>query len=94
MHNPVKQATDQLEALIQAAAKSAMEDGSLPSCELPDFVVEIPGDTKFGDFASNVAMVSARAFRMAPWPFSAFWRSPWQSACRWGGAAPAPGPLC
>ncbi|TCL43036.1 arginine--tRNA ligase [Harryflintia acetispora] len=66
MHNPVKQATDQLEALIQAAAKSAMEDGSLPSCELPDFVVEIPGDTKFGDFASNIAMVSARAFRMAP----------------------------
>ena len=57
---------DEARALLTAAAKAAMADGSLPEKELPDFITEVPGDTKNGDVASNLAMVSARVFGMAP----------------------------
>ncbi|MCI8624311.1 MAG: arginine--tRNA ligase [Provencibacterium sp.] len=66
MHNPVQQATRQLQAIITGAMRRAMEEGALPQAELPEFTIEIPNDTKFGDFASNAAMVSARAFRQSP----------------------------
>ena len=52
--------------LINDAAVSASESGSLPSAELPDFNIEVPGDSSHGDLASNFAMVSARAFHMSP----------------------------
>ena len=32
----------------------------------PDFTIETPADPSHGDFATNVAMVSAKAFHMAP----------------------------
>ena len=43
-----------------------MSAGTLPEAELPDFIVEIPGDVKNGDIASNLAMAGARAFHRAP----------------------------
>lgn len=55
-----------LRTAITAAAGRAMEEGALPQAQLPEFTVEIPNDTRFGDFASNVAMVSARVFRQSP----------------------------
>lgn len=71
MHNPVKQATDSLRGLITAAVAAAQKAGALPEGSLPDFVIEIPGDTAHGDFASNVAMVSAKAFRLPPMKIAA-----------------------
>ena len=53
-------------ALLTAAAKAAMADGTLPEAELPAFIVEIPADVKNGDIASNIAMAGARTWRKAP----------------------------
>lgn len=43
-----------------------MKQGDLIESEIPEFVIEIPADKAHGDFATNVAMISARAFRMPP----------------------------
>ena len=61
-YNPRKAALDAARELLTGAAKSAMSAGTLPEAELPDFIVEIPGDVKNGDIASNLAMAGARAF--------------------------------
>ena len=65
-YNPRQTALDAARALLRGAAEAAMADGALPTAALPDFTVEIPGDTKNGDVAANLAMVGARAFRLAP----------------------------
>jgi len=40
--------------------------GTLPAEPVCDFKIEVPGDTKNGDFSSNVAMMSTKTFRMNP----------------------------
>ena len=57
---------EQLSAAIRAAAAKAIEDGAFPAGELADILLEVPPDKKFGDFATNFAMQSARVFRMNP----------------------------
>lgn len=64
--NPMETAVKQIKELLENAMHKAMEAGTLPQAEIPEYVIEVPGDRKNGDFASNAAMVSARAFRMAP----------------------------
>ncbi len=64
--NPMEQAAKQIRSLLQSAAESAIEKGVLPQAQIPEYVIEIPGDRKNGDYAANIAMVCARAFRMAP----------------------------
>lgn len=66
MTNLVQAATLQLKELLENAVRAAIENGSLPQAELPDFIIEVPADKTHGDFASNAAMVSARAFHLAP----------------------------
>ncbi len=66
MHNPIQAASQELRELILAAVGRAVAESELPAEAIPDFTVEIPGDTSHGDFATNIAMVSARAFKMAP----------------------------
>ncbi|WP_242962428.1 MULTISPECIES: arginine--tRNA ligase [Eubacteriales] len=65
-YNPRKNALDEARALLTQAARAAMAAGELPQTELPDFIVEIPGDVKNGDVASNLAMAGARVFKKAP----------------------------
>ena len=65
-YNPRQAALDEARALLTAAAKAAMADGTLPAAELPAFIVEIPADVKNGDIASNIAMAGARTWRKAP----------------------------
>ena len=65
-YNPRSAALSEARALLTAAAKAAMADGTLPEAELPAFIVEIPADTKNGDIASNLAMAGARTWRKAP----------------------------
>ena len=60
------QATADLKSAITAAMRKAIENGVLPQAEIPDFVVEVPTDHTHGDRAANAAMISAKAFRMAP----------------------------
>ncbi len=65
-YNPRQAALDQARALLAQAAQDAMAAGDLPQTDLPDFIVEIPGDVKNGDVASNLAMAGARTFKKAP----------------------------
>ena len=66
MRNLVAEAKSQYRELIEKAVRAAVSAGELPEGEIPEFIIEIPADTKNGNLASNVAMVSARAFRKAP----------------------------
>ncbi len=53
------------QALLDAVGK-AVADGTFPAEPIPPFTIEIPGDAAHGDYATNLAMASARALRMAP----------------------------
>ena len=53
------------QAILDAMGK-AVSAGSLPAEPICDFKIEVPGDTKNGDFSSNVAMMSTKTFRMNP----------------------------
>jgi len=64
--NPVSDAKKELNDIILKAISSAVAIGNIGNCEVPNFNIEIPADTKNGDLATNVAMVSARALRLAP----------------------------
>jgi arginyl-tRNA synthetase len=51
--------------LLEAAGRCVAEE--LLSAEpIPAFSVEIPSDHSHGDFASNIAMISAKAFKLPP----------------------------
>lgn len=64
--NPVLDTRNELNELILSALGKAVASGELANEPIPSFQIEIPADTKNGDFATNVAMVSARAFKLAP----------------------------
>ena len=66
MRDLAAEAKAQYKELIKRAAEAAVSAGELPEGELPEFIIEVPADSKNGDLASNAAMVSARAFRKAP----------------------------
>ena len=53
------------EALLKAAGR-AVADGVFPAEPIPAFAIEVPADRAHGDFATNIAMASARALHMAP----------------------------
>lgn len=53
-------------AAIEGAAKSAMAEGVFPDAQLPTIILEVPPKKELGDFATNFAMQSAKAFRMNP----------------------------
>lgn len=53
------------EKLMQSVA-AAIAAGDLPEAEIPQFNIEIPANKDNGDYSSNIAMASARAFRKAP----------------------------
>ena len=62
----VSQTENQLKNAIIGAVNKAIADGEFPQGDVPHFVIEVPGDRTHGDLATNVAMVSAKAFRSAP----------------------------
>ena len=51
---------------VNAALRSAAAAGAIPALGDVDFVVERPRDRGHGDWAANVALVAAKAARMAP----------------------------
>ena len=55
-----------IKTLIEQAARAAFEKGALPSDAFPPFTVEEPKVESQGDFATNIAMVMAKAQKMAP----------------------------
>lgn len=66
MQNPILEAKSQVNEIILEGMGRAIASGKLPLEPIPSFIVEVPSDTKNGDFATNAAMVSAKAFHMAP----------------------------
>ncbi len=65
MANLIENAKSQIDELIQNALKKAIADGNLPEGTLSGSV-DIPKDTKNGDYAANHAMAGAKAFKLAP----------------------------
>lgn len=55
-----------LRTLLLDAMGRAITQGILPAEPIPSFSIETPADRSHGDFATNLAMVSARAFKTAP----------------------------
>ena len=66
MSKIVLQATSELKNAILRAVEKAQAGGDLPQGEMPPFSIEVPADRSHGDWATNAAMVSAKAFRLAP----------------------------
>lgn len=66
MSKIVFQATGELKSAIRGAFAEAIKNGELPEAAVPEFSIEIPADRAHGDWATNAAMVSAKAFRLAP----------------------------
>ncbi len=64
--NHISASAEEARALIMDAMGRLVADGVFPSEPLPAFNIEIPADRAHGDFASNVAMASAKALHMAP----------------------------
>ena len=64
--NLIKQSQDELRGIILNALGEGVASGELPAEPIPSFNIEIPADKSHGDFATNVAMVCAKAFKMAP----------------------------
>ena len=61
------QTLNNLKQAITNAFEKAQETGLLSrEAQIPDFTIETPSDRSHGDLATNAAMVSARAFRLAP----------------------------
>lgn len=51
---------------IAEAMERAMQAGTLPQGEYPTIILEVPPQKEFGDFATNIAMQSARVAHKAP----------------------------
>ena len=66
MADCMKAASEQLHQLLLDGLGRMVAEEKVPAVPVPSFRVEIPADKSHGDFAANVAMVSAKAFRMAP----------------------------
>ena len=66
MSDVVMETKKQLREMILNALGSAVAEEKLANAPIPDFTIEVPADRNHGDYAANVAMVSARAFRMSP----------------------------
>ncbi|MEG0804337.1 MAG: arginine--tRNA ligase, partial [Pygmaiobacter sp.] len=64
--DPVATAKAEAHNVILAAFSAAEAAGELPVVAVPTFNIEIPADVKNGDFATNAAMASARAFHLPP----------------------------
>lgn len=60
-----KLASDEVTEIMLAALGTLVASGEIPPIPLPPFAVETPGDSSHGDFATNIAMVSGKAFKEA-----------------------------
>lgn len=59
-------AKQQMKDVITSAINKAIQNGTLPQGDIPEFIIEKPADKSNGDLATNCALVSAKTFRMPP----------------------------
>lgn len=55
-----------LKGILAETLESARQDGSLPLERLPDIQLDVPKDSRFGDVATNLAMVLAGPLKRPP----------------------------
>ncbi|MEG2875918.1 MAG: arginine--tRNA ligase [Hydrogenoanaerobacterium sp.] len=65
MANYDKLAKDEINEIMMAALGVLITKGDIPAIPLPPFNVEIPSEVSHGDFSTNLAMVSGKAFKAA-----------------------------
>lgn len=66
MANLIKLASCELREIVMSALGRLIAEQSVPAEAVGAFNIEIPADKSHGDFATNVAMVCAKPFRMPP----------------------------
>ena len=66
MSNLIESAKRSIDRLLSEACQRAAEAGQLPAGAALTGTVEIPKDTRNGDYAANHAMAGAKALHMAP----------------------------
>ena len=64
--NMINEAREQVSRLTQSAYERAAAQGLLPGGQTITGTVEVPKDSRNGDFASSFAMAGAKALHMAP----------------------------
>ena len=55
-----------LREILLSAIGQAIAKNQLPEATIEDFLIEIPAQKTHGDFATNIAMISAKSFKMSP----------------------------
>jgi arginyl-tRNA synthetase len=66
MLNLINAAVNEIHRVLVEATGRCVAENILSAVPIPAFSVEIPQDRTHGDFASNIAMISAKAFHMPP----------------------------
>lgn len=66
MSDLIKNASEQLREIIMEALGILVAEEAVPAVAAPAFNIEIPADKSHGDFASNIAMVCAKSFKLPP----------------------------
>ncbi len=66
MTNMMETAQAELREMLLNALGRLTAEGKIPAEPLPAFKIEVPADKSRGDFATNIAMASAKALHMAP----------------------------
>ena len=66
MSNLIYSASLEVREIIMKSLGELVSTGELSAEPIPAFNVEIPADKSHGDLSTNVAMICARAFKMAP----------------------------
>lgn len=66
MINMMEKAQKQLHNMLIDALNTLQDKIKVNTEELPAFKIEVPADKSHGDFASNIAMVSAKTLHMVP----------------------------
>ncbi len=66
MTNMMEAAQTQLREMLMQALGRLVAEEKVPAEPVPAFKIEVPADKSHGDFAANIAMVSAKALRMPP----------------------------
>lgn len=62
----IKKTEEDLHQCLLCAIEKATVAGTLPCVPLPAFKIEVPSNRENGDYSTNVAMVGAKAFHLAP----------------------------
>lgn len=57
---------NRIKTVIRHAVESAIQKSALPAGNIPEVETEEPKHEAHGDFSSNIAMISASVFKMAP----------------------------